>query len=77
MGENLGEAIDRHLKELEKLSATKLVDNRYARFRKLGILEDSLRGAQIENSKNNVPKTASKNGSAPDAKHAAKNGAHS
>jgi len=76
MGDNLSEAIERHLKELEKLSATKLVDNRYARFRKLGILEDSLRDTQMENAKNNVSKTASKNGSAPDAKHAAKNGSH-
>ena len=72
MGENLGEAIERHLKELEKLSGPKLVDARYARFRKLGILEDSLRDAQLENAKQD----ALKNGNAPDIKHAAKNGSH-
>ena len=75
MGENLGEAIDRHLAQLEKLSPTKLVDTRYARFRKLGILEDSLRDAQMENAKS-ASKAAPKNGTPPDAKLAAKNGSH-
>jgi acetyl-CoA carboxylase carboxyl transferase subunit alpha len=40
MGVTLSEVLRRHLGELDKISARKLVDGRYARFRKLGILED-------------------------------------
>lgn len=45
MSETVGEAIERHLKEVEKESPEVLLENRYARFRKLGVLED-LVGAQ-------------------------------
>lgn len=50
----LGDALERHLKEVDKLSATRLVEARYARFRKLGefsepettpLLEGELNGA--------------------------------
>ncbi len=42
ISKTLGEAVERHLAELEKLSAKKLLEARYARFRKMGDLEDPL-----------------------------------
>jgi acetyl-CoA carboxylase carboxyl transferase subunit alpha len=36
---NLGEALDRHLRELDPLSADQLLDRRYKRFRHLGEFE--------------------------------------
>ncbi len=45
MSETLGVVIERHLAELETQDPKTLIDNRYARFRKLGKLEDALREA--------------------------------
>jgi acetyl-CoA carboxylase carboxyl transferase subunit alpha len=53
MGQTLGQVLQRHLSELEKLSGKRLVEERYARFRKLGILDDPHRLAEaIEEHKN-------------------------
>ena len=43
MAQTLSDVFERHLGELEKLSMKRLVDGRYERFRKLGILEDPQR----------------------------------
>lgn len=40
MGKTLGETLEKHLGEMEKLSPAQLLDHRYNRFRKLGDLED-------------------------------------
>jgi acetyl-CoA carboxylase carboxyl transferase subunit alpha len=40
MSATLGDAIEKHLSELERFSGEELVENRYQRFRKLGDLED-------------------------------------
>lgn len=70
MGENLGEAIERHLSQLVKESPDALVQARYARFRKLGALEDALRDAQADNDKTD----ARKDGGKPPHKNGAANG---
>jgi acetyl-CoA carboxylase carboxyl transferase subunit alpha len=45
MSQTIGQAIDRHLSEVEKLSKEDLLEARYQRFRHLGQIEDPL---QIE-----------------------------
>jgi acetyl-CoA carboxylase carboxyl transferase subunit alpha len=47
MSDNLGAAIERHLSQIENEDATDLINNRYARFRKLGVLEDAVRDRQL------------------------------
>lgn len=42
MSETVGEAIERHLAAVEEEDPAALIDHRYARFRKLGMLEDAL-----------------------------------
>jgi acetyl-CoA carboxylase carboxyl transferase subunit alpha len=49
MNRTLGEAIEKHLSELEKQSPEELVENRYQRFRKLGQIEDPLAVAALLN----------------------------
>lgn len=77
---NLSESLDRHLSELEKQSAKKLVEGRYARFRKLGILEDPQR---LVEEKLKTQKVLNKNGGPTDSatrakriRIASKNGHH-
>jgi acetyl-CoA carboxylase carboxyl transferase subunit alpha len=73
MSVTLGTAIERHLNELEKLSAKRLVEERYARFRKLGILDDPQRLLdEVEQHKNG---TVESTRAVRRAKHPARNGA--
>jgi acetyl-CoA carboxylase carboxyl transferase subunit alpha len=39
-GERLGETLRRHLAELRKMSPDRLVDDRYAKFRAMGVFEE-------------------------------------
>jgi len=48
MARNLGDAFARHLEELDKLSGEKLVEARYARFRKMGAFDEPQNGFQPE-----------------------------
>jgi acetyl-CoA carboxylase carboxyl transferase subunit alpha len=49
MSRVLGEAIEKHLVELENFSPEELVENRYQRFRKLGDIEDPIAIAAMLN----------------------------
>jgi len=40
--QNVGEALRRHLAELKKLSAAELIEDRYARFRAMGVFDDEV-----------------------------------
>ena len=40
--ESLGRSLQKHLKDIQKLSVEKLLEERYARYRKLGIYEETL-----------------------------------
>jgi acetyl-CoA carboxylase carboxyl transferase subunit alpha len=64
MSDNLGAAIERHLSQIENEDTAQLVENRYTRFRKLGVLEDALRDRQLSERKQK-PNEAAQNGSTP------------
>src|SRR5690606_3379352 len=64
MADNLGEAIERHLAELEKQDGATLIETRYARFRKLGVLEDSLQEVLRERQRELREREAGENGTA-------------
>lgn len=64
MSKTLSEAIERHLDELEKTSARKLINERYARFRKLGVFEDPHRLLEEQTKVEKEKNAPSKNGSA-------------
>ncbi len=55
MSQNLGEVLEKHLDELQKMKSDELVEARYQRFRKLGDLEDPKQLAQFLPESNGVP----------------------